>query len=72
METVTVEVGIERVWSDNDFMSQDGYGTVAHEVVGWPVIAPSGIVKLESTFERLWSNEDEVQVASPHKICMAA
>jgi hypothetical protein len=63
METMTVEVGIEQVWSDSDALSQDGYGAVPHDVAVRPSSALREAISLAAVFERLWSDGDSLQVA---------
>jgi len=63
METMKVEVGIERVWSDSDALSQVGYGAGPHDVAVRPASALREAIRLAAVFERLWSDEDSLQVA---------
>jgi hypothetical protein len=69
METMELELGIERVWSDSDALSQTGYETV---VATGPAAVLSETVRLEATFERLWSDDDALQTGSDHPLKLAA
>ncbi len=69
MKTMALEVGLERVWSDSDALSQEGYAIIT-------AAAPGTILreaaKLETAFERLWTDEDALQATEPRKMKMAA
>jgi hypothetical protein len=61
METMTVAIGIERVRSDDDALSQDGFETILRDAaLGYGDI-PRQAVTIESCFERVWSDTDELQ-----------
>ena len=59
MEIMTLEFGVERVWSDNDALSRDGYKETPYDkaLFGQGVI-PGKNVTIGSCFERAWSDAD--------------
>jgi len=55
METMIMEIELERVWSDGEELSQAAYSMIEPEPAAGKT---RETVRLEGAFERVWSDDD--------------